>query len=200
MPSRINALESISRAARVLEGAFFLSQDSVLTAQFRAMKQMKETKEALAEVSGISNDAILARLVELDVRPETVAAIAAVPLIEVAWADGGVSPEERLVVIAHANNQGILPGSVEHELLERWLTHRPEAALLEAWRAYVSGLCERLSEPERLLLKEALLHATQATAEASGGFLGLGSVSGREQEVLDQLTSSFECGCAPSRT
>lgn len=193
MPTRIGAAESLGRAARVLEGAFFLSQDSVLAGRLRAMQQMKESKEALSEVSGISNDAILTRLVELDVRPETVAAIAAVPLIEVAWADGEVSAEEREAVLSHANNQGISPGSIEHELLERWLTHRPSPTLLEAWRAYVSGLCDRLEEKERALLKAELLHATTVTAQASGGFLGLGTVSGSEQDLLNALAESFNC-------
>lgn len=159
------------------------------------MQKMQETKEVLAAVSGISNDAILTRLVELGVRPETVAALAAVPLIEVAWADGDVDLDEREAVLSHANGQGIRPGSVEHQLLERWLTHRPESTLFEAWQAYLGSLCERLDEDERKLLKADLLHATQVTAQASGGFLGLGSVSSSEREMLERLASCF-CGCA----
>ena len=157
------------------------------------MQKMQESKEALATVSGIGNDAILSRLVELDVRPETVAALAAVPLIEVAWADGEVDPKEREAVLSHASGQGIRPGSIAHELLERWLTHRPDAVLFEAWRAYLSGLCEHLDENERELLKAELLHATEATARASGGFLGLGSISSSEQDMLAELAASFCC-------
>jgi hypothetical protein len=193
MRARIGSVESFGRAARLLEDAFFLAQDSVLIERLRAMQKMQESKDALAAVSGISNDAILSRLVELDVRPETLAALAAVPLIEVAWADGGIDPEEREAVLSHANGQGIRPGSIEHELLECWLTHRPESTLFEAWRAYLSGLCDRLNENERELLKEELLHATKATAQASGGFLGIGSISSSEREMLDRLAASFCC-------
>lgn len=183
--------KSFQTSSRFLEETFFLEQDKVLIERLRAMKKMAETKEALSAVSGITNDAILSRLVELDIKPEVVAALVAVPLIEVAWADGKIDSEERELILTHANERGITPGSIEHDLLERWLTHRPEPNLLTAWQAYIQGLCERLTPDERKVLKEELLYATRATAEASGGFLGFGRISKKEQEVLDLLASSF---------
>jgi hypothetical protein len=174
-----------------LEDAFFLEEDRVLRERFRAMRELAETKEAISSVSGITNDVILTKLVELNVKPETVAALAAVPLVEVAWADGKIDPDEREVVLKHANNLGIAPGSVEHELLERWLTHRPDPKLLTAWQTCLKGLCETLNPEERVILREELLHATRATAEAAGGFLGLGKISSAEKRVLESLTASF---------
>jgi len=191
MPTSARTPQSFRRAARILEEAFFLAQDKILLDRLREMRRMAETKEALADVSGIANDAILTRLVELDVKPEIVAALVVVPLIEVAWADGTVDPEEHEAVLAHANAQGIQPGSIEHDLLERWLTHRPEPRLLEAWQSYIRGLCEILSIEDRHVLKEELLHSTRMTAQASGGFLGVGSISSLEQEMLDKLSASF---------
>lgn len=178
-------------AARALEDSFFLEQDRVLVERLREMRRMAETKEALAAASGIRSDAVLARLVELEVKPEIVAALAAVPLVEVAWADGRVEEAERAVVLAHADAQGIRPGSLERDLLERWLSHRPEPRLLEAWRAYVRGLCEHLGPAERDQLREELLRRTRATAEAAGGFLGVGRVSSAERRVLEALAASF---------
>lgn len=191
MPGSSRNTGTFDLAARRLEDAFFLEQDRILVERLREMKRMAETKESLAAVSGITSDAVLARLVELDVKPEIVAALATVPLIEVAWADGAITPEEREVVLAHANGKGIRPGSVEHELLERWLTQRPEPKLLEAWREYLKGLCAALGPEERTQLREELLHATKTTAAASGGFLGIGRISRAEQEMLDTLAASF---------
>ncbi len=178
-------------AARALEESFFLEQDKVLIEKLRALKRTAETKEALSAVSGIKSDAILTRLVQLEVKPELVAALATVPLVEVAWADGRIDEDERRAVLEHADNKGMKPGTMERELLERWLTHRPEPKLLDAWRTYVEGLCEGMTAAERAQLKEQLLHATRATAEASGGFLGMGKISAAEQRVLDQLAASF---------
>ncbi len=182
---------SFQSSSRRLEEAFFLEQDKVLIERLRAMKKMAETKDALRSVSTITNDAVLTRLVELDIKPEIVAALAAVPLVEVAWADGKIDTAEREAVLAHARTQGIAPGSIEHALLERWLEHRPEPRLLEAWQSYIQGLCERLSADERTLLRDELLRATRSTAEAAGGWLGMGRVSAREQAMLDRLASSF---------
>ena len=185
---------SINQAARILEGTYFLEQDKILIDRLRALKKMAETKEALAEVSGIKNDAILTRLVELDVKPEIVVALSTIPLIEVAWADGKLELEEKVAVLAHANAQGIKPGSIEFDVIDRWLTHRPDKKLLTAWQSYIKGLCENMSESEREVLKEELLHHTRTTAAAAGGFLGLGRISSREQKMLDKLEASF---CKP---
>jgi hypothetical protein len=191
MSASVRSSSSFRSAARFLEEAFFIRQDAVLIDRLRAMKQMAETKASLSDVSGISNDVILERLVELDVKPETVAALSAVPLIEVAWADGEVDADERKAVLAHADAKGIQPGTIEHELLDRWLTHRPEPKLLEAWQTYVKGLCETLDDEEKALLKQELLRNAQATAEASGGFLGIGRISKSERAMLDTLAGSF---------
>ena len=193
MARKTRTTESFDRKSRLLEEAFFLEQDRILIERLRTMKKMEETKESLAAVSGIANDMILLRLVELGIKPEIVAALATIPLIEVAWADGKIDEEERRAVLAHANAKGIRPGSMEHDLLEQWLCHRPEPKLMEAWQAYIKGLCEKLSSEEKTLLRDELLHSTKATAEASGGFLGIGRISKREQEVLDELAASFNC-------
>ena len=152
---------------------------------------MTESKEILGKVSGITNEAILERLVNLNIRPETLAALALVPLIEVVWADGEVDEKERAMVLAYATSQGIALGSIDRELLERWLARQPEASLLNAWQHYVQGLCECLSRSERDVLKEELMRNVRKAAEASGGFLGMGKISGQERQVLAELESSF---------
>ena len=185
------ATESTLAIGSSLEDAFFFEQDRTLIERRTERRKMAESKEVLGTVSGITNEAILERLVNLNVHPETLAALALVPLIEVVWADGKVDEKELAMVLAHARTQGIALGSVERELLERWLTHRPEASLLNAWQHYVQGLCECLSQSERDALKEELMRDVRKAAEASGGFLGMGRISGREKQVLLKLESSF---------
>ncbi len=53
------------------------------------------------------------------------------------------------------------------------------------------GLCERLGPAERTQLKEELLRGTRGTAQAAGGFLGVGRVSAAEQQMIDALAASF---------
>lgn len=174
-----------------LEEAFFLAQDRTLIERRAELRKLAESKEVLAKVSGITNEAILECLVKLNVRPETLAALALVPLIEVVWADGAVDDKERATVLEHAATQGIARGSIEHELLVRWLAHRPEESLMTAWQHYVRGLCERISPQERDALKQELLRDVRKAAESSGGLFGVGKISSQEKLVLAKLESSF---------
>jgi hypothetical protein len=183
--------ESFLSSGRDLEDAFFLEQDRRLIAQKIELRKMAETKEALASVSGIKDAEVLQLLVRLNVRPETLAAMAVVPLVEVVWADGVVDDKEKKVVFDFAAAQGIAKGSVEYELLERWLTHRPEPGLLSAWQHYIQALCVQVTPHERIHLKQELLRNVRAAAQASGGFLGMGKISNEEKAALAKLESSF---------
>jgi hypothetical protein len=183
--------ESFVASGRSLEDSFFLDRDRQLLAARAELKKLAETKEALASVSGIHNQDILQHLVEMNVRPETLAALSAIPLLEVVWADGHVDAKEKKVVLDFAAAQGIAKDSVAHGLLECWLEYRPTEQLLTAWQLQVKAICERLSAEDRNALKDELLKNVRAAAEASGGVFGLGAISSAEKAILDKLEGSF---------
>lgn len=185
--------ESFITSGRSLEDAFFLSNDRQLLEHRAKLHKMQTTREALAEVSGIRDQDVLDQLVRLGVTPETLAAVAVVPLVEVAWANGHVDDKERAVVLEHARTLGVSPGTVEHGLIEHWLNRRPDDALLVAWQHYIEALCVRLDSAQREHLKKELLGGVQAAASASGGILGIGAVSREEKEAIAKLEASF-CG------
>jgi len=182
---------SLSVIGSSLEDAFFLQQDRTLIERLADMRKMAESKESLAKVSGITNQAILERLVHMHVRPETVTALALVPLIEVVWADGEVDQDERRAVLEQAVAQGMAPESTAYQLLDRWLSHRPEDSLMKAWQHYTQGLCEGLTSGQRDVLRQELLQGLRKAAQASGGFLGLGTISSREKEVIEKIEAAF---------
>jgi hypothetical protein len=182
---------------RKLEDLFFAEQDAKLIAKQRELARMARTQRALADVSGITNQEVLRRLLELDISPELLASLAVVPLVEVAWADGSVHERERKAILDGAAGVGMGRGSVDYELLEEWLTQPPPASLLEAWVHYIAGLCEVLSEEDRKSLQLSLLSRARLVAEAAGGFLGLVSkVSAQEEVVLDRMAKAFAAGPA----
>jgi hypothetical protein len=179
--------------AKDLEDSFFHKEDEKLIERMRAMKKMKETKENLAKVSGIANDEILQKMVDLNISPDIAASLAIVPLVEVAWADGSIDDRERTAVLRAAPKAGVNKGTIDHVLIEQWLSHRPGPHMLDAWIHYMSGLCEKLSPKERAELKSEILGHARAVAEAAGGLLGLGpKISRSEKEMLDKLSSAFE--------
>ncbi|MBN1981787.1 MAG: hypothetical protein JW795_09660 [Chitinivibrionales bacterium] len=177
---------------RALEDAFFLEQDRRLKEQLAALKKMEETKENLKQVSGIENDAVLQKMVELNIPPQIVASLSMVPLVEVAWADGEISPKEKKLIIKKAH----LQSQIDNELLTSWLEHKPEQKMLEAWINYIKGLCEKLTDNERTMFRKAFLSNTYDIAKVEGGFLGIGSkISKKERAMLDILEKSFCNNC-----
>jgi len=175
-----------------LEDEFFRREDQRLIERLAELKAAETTREGLAKASGITNPAVLDKLMGLGIRPETVAALSIVPLVEVAWADGSLDTKERRAILDRARDSGIAPGSTEHTLLEAWLDRRPEPKLLTAWTHMVQGMAEQLGPDGTARLKASLLERARAVAAASGGVLGLGSkVSSAEAAMLAQLESAF---------
>jgi len=183
--------EDLVGGALNLEQTFFFKEDQRLIQKLREMRQMQETREALAHVSGIKNEGILDRLVELQVRPETLAALACIPLIEVAWADGKLDDRERDAVMKATDTLSTTGRNIDRVILEEWLKKRPDGTLMDAWVAYTHGLCHELDPAQVDVLKKELVGHARQIAEASGGILGLNRISAREEEVLLEIEKAF---------
>jgi hypothetical protein len=182
----------LNNRARNLEDEFFLKEDQKLIQKLREMRQMKETREALALVSGIKNEAVLNKLVELQVRPETIAALALIPLIEVAWADGNIDEKERSTVLKATEKVGFARQDIDRVLLEEWLKKKPDPELLNVWSIYIQGLCQELDASQINLLKAEFIGHARQVAEASGGILGVTrKISAKEEKMLGKIEEAF---------
>ncbi len=176
----------------LLEELFFRNLDMDLKLQQEKLLQIKKSRDEMARVSGISDTAVLDKLIELDISLSTLASLSLVPLIEVAWADGNIDQKEKTAILAIADESGFVRGSIGYELLENWLTKKPADNLLVAWNHYVSGLCASMNKDERHALKNDILSKAKKVAEASGGFLGLTSRTSREEKaVLMKMEEAF---------
>lgn len=180
-----------STRTSLLEDGFFLAQETEALAALRSASAEKDRKTALAECSGIDDDAVLDHLVELDIAPETLSAMTLVPLIAVAWADGAIADREVQAILDGATKQGLAIGTPAHGLLTSWLEHEPAAELVSAWEGYVDELLAQLSDNERRTLHERVMGRARAVAEAAGGFLGLATISKAEEAMLDRLDNAF---------
>ena len=176
-----------------LEEQFFARQSEELKRKLREEHEKEAMREELRRIAVVTDEHTIDRMIELGIGADTWAAISLVPLVEVAWANGSVDPKEHTAVLAAAEANGVVPGSPSHEMLARWLDHRPDPRLLTAWGEYIVELCAALSPEEKQGLKDELLARAKAVAEASGGFLGLGTkTSTAEQEMLDELAKAFD--------
>lgn len=175
---------------KALEDAFFLAEDRVLIEKLAHLRKMKETREGLAAVSGISNPELLEKLISLGIQTETVASLAVVPLIEVAWADGQVDEKEKAAILKCLEAPQF-PQSIDKALVERWLVRHPGPQLLDAWIHYSQSLAQKLTAAEKSAMKTDLLSHAQYVAAASGGILGLGGISPAEKAVLEKLSAAW---------
>lgn len=174
-----------------LEEQFFAKENERLRQKLKATFDKKETRESLSAASGITDERVLDLLLAMNVSHQTLAAFALFPLVEVAWADGSLDERERAALLAAAERDGLLPNTPGRLALEEWLQHPPGEPGRAAWRAYVKELKSKLNVNEFEKVRNELLRRARAVAEASGGILGIGKVSAREEQVLAELEAAL---------
>ena len=186
-PMSADALEQFARA---IEAAFY--KEDVVSFRAALAAEEVEAAGALGRATGIDDPVLLTRLAELGIRPETLAALTLIPLIETAWADGVMHAKEREAVLRGAASSGIAPESASHRLLELWTIEHPARELLAIWREFIAAIAKSLSARERAALRAKVIGRAWAVANAAGGFLdATPNVSAEEHATLDDLDSAF---------
>lgn len=182
--------EALKERKDALENEFFKRQNEKALEDLRAKKSAEEARSALSQASGVTDEAALDALTEVGITAETLAAMSLVPLVAVAWADGELDDSERAAILKAFHAKA---SDANGDLLEVWLTKRPDASLLEAWKLYMDSLLTELNADARKALQSQLMGGAREVAEAAGGFLGLGNkVSASEAAVLAELEACFQ--------
>ncbi|MBX9697950.1 MAG: hypothetical protein K2X74_00880 [Acetobacteraceae bacterium] len=184
--------ESLDKGRHALEEAFFAEHNELLRQRLIEADRVQSRKAALTAASGITDEAVLGRIMALGIGPETLAALSLAPLLLVAWADGTLDAEEREAILAEAAKAHLGRQAQARELFAGWLERKPPAALFDTWSAYVRAMAAGLAPPQREEMRGHLLASLRAVAEASGGFFGLGRrISGPEAAMLARLEAAF---------
>jgi hypothetical protein len=174
-----------------LEEAFFAKQDAKLVAQLRAEKEKQLAVAALRDASKIEDPQLLEKLVDLGIDARSWTALALVPLVEVAWADGSVEPKEREAILAAAREHGVEPGSPGEALLESFLATRPDPSVFASWGSYVTELAASFAPDVREAMRARLVERARKVAKAAGGMLGMAAISDAEKRVIAALEKPF---------
>jgi hypothetical protein len=176
---------------RALEEAFFQKQNKQVLDRLKAEAQRQSAKQAIAEATGVRDDAVLTRLADLGFDASSLVAFSLVPAVEVAWADGDVDAAERSEILATiAKNVAV--GTPAYQMIEAWLTRRPGPEVFAAWVDYTRALVAKLSPNDREWVRSTVVGSAEATAKASGGLLGIALKKSRaEGEVLKKVHAAF---------
>lgn len=148
-------------------------------------------REDIGAVVVLADLELCDRLIAIGMTASAGAALALVPVIEVAWADGKIQDPERLVIVGGSNEIGFSQPECR-QLLEHWLTVRPSPSLMAAWVGYVRALARVMSAGDHDELRDSLVNLCRGVARAAGGIAGFGKVSSSEQKVLDQIHAAFD--------
>ena len=183
----------LSKRRTALEDSFFRRRDAQLLEEMKKNMSEDSQREALANSSGITDDALLDRFMELKLTADTVAALSLVPLIKMAWADDKLESQERDAILTAAVESGVAKDKPAYKLLLSWLESQPEPDVFDAWKDYVKSMGEVLSDEDRASVRDGILARVTRIAESTGGILGIGNkVSESEQAVVDSLKEAFD--------
>ncbi|MBT7611211.1 MAG: hypothetical protein HN576_15735 [Bacteriovoracaceae bacterium] len=185
-------MKILSARAQALENIFFNEQDQELTELISKQKDERDQIFALRSLSGISNKSVLDNAVKLGMNATTFSALCLIPLLKVAWSDHNCDQKESHVILEFAAENGIEVDSAPYKLLQSWLSKEINSNLFIIWKEYVHSLEETLTQVELNEIKNEIIGRAIAVARASGGILGIGSISDVEKKVLNELEVFFE--------
>src|SRR5688572_19496022 len=117
--------DAMQERGRALEEEYFRRKDKELVEKIRRAAEAKSQQEALGKATGVSDPEVLDELRVLGFTPETVGLLPLVPMLQVAWAEGGITPAERDQLLKFSTARGITPGSPASEQLIEWMVQRP---------------------------------------------------------------------------
>ena len=177
---------------RVQEEEYFRRKEQELIEKLQQRGREEATRRQMAERTGVADDEVLRNLQELGFTPDTVMLLHLVPLLQMAWAEGGVSDRERDLIIEAARAHGIEKGSAADQQLTTWLAHPPSDAMFERALGAVAAILQARTSDERESSQRDLVSRLTSVASASGGILGFGKISAEEQQVLTRVSEEIE--------
>jgi hypothetical protein len=173
------------------EEEFFHNREQALLEKVKQRAAAQSEARRLGEALGPRDEGILQDLQALGYTPDIIQILFAVPLIAVAWADGEVSKRERSLIQELAGVSQSENAAAHHQL-KQWLDKKPPQDFLERSLRIISSLLKTLPPDEESDRGRELLTSATRIAEASGGFLGLGSISATERALIERVAREIE--------
>ena len=184
--------DAFAERGRSLEEEYFHRKERELIEKMRVRAAGEEQRRRLGQETGVGDDDVLRDLQELGYTPETVMLLHLVPLIQTAWAEGGVTQKERDLIVKAARSRGITAGSPADQQLDLWLAQRPSSELFEKTLRAIRTILEAQPDDARAASEKDLLSLASAIATASGGIVGFRAVSDEERQILAHISEELK--------
>jgi hypothetical protein len=178
-----------------LEEEYFGRKNQELIEKLRERREREADRQKMAEMMGVGDQDVLEALQDLGYTSETIPLLPIVPLVEVAWAEGGVADREREMIFKIAEARGVPPDGVAHEMLSHWLENRPSERFFDNSLRAIRVIFDLLPEEQRLAGRRDLIaYCSQIASAVSSGIFGPGGVTDEERALIARIAAEIGQG------
>jgi tellurite resistance protein len=181
--------DAFSDLRKAKEEEFFHNREQALLEKLKQRGVAEQEARKLGEALQVKDERILEDLQALGYDAETIGILFVVPMIAVAWADGEISGRERSLIRELAGVRG--DGNSPRQL-QQWLETKPPQEFFDRSLRIIGLLLKELSPVEGSKKERELLSSATRIAEASGGILGLGSISNEERKLIERIENEIK--------
>jgi ribosomal protein L32E len=176
--------------ARSREDEYFWRRDQELIEKMRRAATADQANRELGLKVGLNDPELVKELAGLGFTTDTVDLLPLMPLIQMAWAEGGVSDAERQLIVKLARSRGIADGSAADRQLAAWLAAAPDEQVFARSTRLIRAM---LNSPDAKagLSPDDLVRHSEEIAAASGGVLGMRKISAEERALLAQIAAAL---------
>jgi hypothetical protein len=177
-----------------LEEEYFGRKNQELIEKLRQQRARESDRQKMAEMMGVDDQEVLEALLDLGYTSETIP-LHIIPLVEVAWTEGGVADRERRLIFEIAEARGVRPGGVAHEMLSHWMENKPSDRLFENSLRAIRVVLDLLPEEQRRASRKDLIaYCNQIATAVSSGIFGPGRILEEERELISHIAAEIGQG------
>ena len=176
---------------RSREEEYFWKKDQELIEKMRRQAAADRAQREIGTRAGVDDPELIQELQALGFTPETVALLPLVPLVQMAWVEGGVSDEERRLIVQLARSRGIAEGSDADRQLSVWLKQQPGADVFARATRLIRAMLAAPAPPAGLTSEDIVKHC-ESIAAASGGIFGIRKISAEERTLLSAIADGLK--------
>lgn len=177
---------------RALEEEYFRKKNKELLEKLHRAATQDQSRRDLGAKAGTDDPEVLKELEALGFTPETVTLLPLVPLVQMAWAEGGVTGAERTLLVKLARERGIAEGSAADRQLVNWLTDRPRPEVFARAMPLIGAMIGASSSRQESFTTDDLIRQCEAIAAASGGMFGINKISAEERALLAAIAAGLK--------
>jgi uncharacterized tellurite resistance protein B-like protein len=117
-----------------------------------------------------------------------------VPLVQIAWAHGAISPRERQLVFEAARIEGIDERDALNDRLADWMLNQPSRKFFDDCLELINEKLSQMTVREREQRKAGILAFGKRVAASAGGKSLMDidhHISSEERETLDEIAAAM---------